>query len=117
MFYYGLRNNVRTHFTTQACRRNQEIETGMLQAFSSTTKNSIEEIMKLGYGDKINLAICNYIIEEGAVVLDMETLGEEYKKPEEREVMLLMGNRLESKKIGESNICRKRWEKSFYISN
>ena len=117
LFSYGLGNKVRTQFTTQACRRTQEIETGMLQAFSSTTKNSIEEIMKLGYGDKINLAICKYIIEEGAVVFDMEMLKEEYKKPEEREVLLLMGNRLESKKIGVSNICRNRWKKSFYISN
>ena len=112
LFHYGLRNKVRTQFTTQACRRTKEIETGMLQAFSSTTKNSIEEIMKLGYGDKINLAICKYIIEKGAVVFDMEMLGEEYKKPEEREVLLLMGNRLESKKMGVSKYTGKDGKKA-----
>ena len=50
--------------------------------------------MELGYGNKNGLAICLYNFYEGAVVFDMERLGKEYLKPEEREVLLMMGNQL-----------------------
>jgi hypothetical protein len=56
--------------------------------------------MNFGYGNKIGLAICHYRFHKGAVVLDMETLGEHYLKPEEREVLILMGNKLVTRYCG-----------------
>jgi len=81
--------------TVRACRQT-EISEGhsTVEALSSTTKLSIDEIMELGYGNKNGLAICLYNFYEGAVVFDMERLGKEYLKPEEREVLLMMGNQL-----------------------
>lgn len=81
--------------TVRACRQSEvSDEESVVGALASTTKLSVDEIMKLGYGNKNGLAICFYKFHEGAVVLDMEKLGENYLKPEEREVLLLMGNRL-----------------------
>lgn len=84
-----------TYETVRACRQS-EISEGdsVVGPLTSTTKLSVDEIMKLGYGNKNGLAICRYKFHDGAVVLDMEKLGKDYLKPEEREVLLLMGNRL-----------------------
>ncbi len=87
--------------TVRACRQH-EISAGesVVRALASTTKLSTDEIMKLGYGEKIGLAICHYNIHKGAIVLDMEQLGKENLKPEEREVLLLMGNKISAQYCG-----------------
>lgn len=88
-------NEAVTYETVRACRQS-EISRGesVVGPLTSTTKLSVDEIMRLGYGDKNGLAICRYKFHYGAVVLDMEELGKDYAKPEEREVLLLMGNKL-----------------------
>lgn len=90
--------------TVRACRQS-EMEEGesVIEALTSTTKLSIEEIMQLGYGNKNGLAICRYHFHEGCVICDMEELGKNYPKPEEREVLLLMGNRLVTHCLGEDS--------------
>lgn len=90
-----------TYETVRACRQS-EISEGesTVRALASTTKLSIDEIMKFGYGNKNGLAICRYKFHKGAVVFDMEKLNEHYLKPEEREVLILMGNKLVSRCLG-----------------
>ncbi len=84
--------------TVRACRQSEVSEgKSIVGPLTSTTKLSVEEIMGLGYGNKNGLAICQYKFHEGAIVLDMEELGKDYLKPEEREVLLLMGNRLSAR--------------------
>lgn len=87
--------------TVRACRQT-EISEGhsTVEALASTTKLSIEEIMALGYGNKNGLAICCYELYEGAVAFDMERLGKDYLKSEEREVLLMMGNQLVATSLG-----------------
>lgn len=90
--------------TIKMCRQS-EVTEGMttIRPLTSTTKLSAEEIMKLGYGDKKNLAICKYTFHEGAVYFDMEDLGHDYLKPEEAEVLLLPGNTLNTTYCGVSS--------------
>lgn len=90
--------------TVRACRQSEICEgKSIVEPLTSTTKLSVDEIMKLGYGNKNSLAICKYKFHRGAVVFDMEKLGKDYTKPNEREVLLLMGNKLISKCLGYSN--------------
>jgi len=90
-----------TFDTVRACRQTEILEgPSVVEALASTTKLSIDEIMKLGYGNKNGLAICYYKFYEGSVMFDMERLGKNYLKPEEREVLLMMGNRLKARKCG-----------------
>lgn len=87
--------------TVRACRQTEVSEgESIVGPLTSTTKLSVDEIMDLGYGNKNGLAICRYKFHSGAAVFDMEELGKEYLKPEEREVLLLMGNKLVSHCIG-----------------
>ena len=44
--------------------------------------------------------ICRYKFHDGAAIFDMEALGKNYLKPEEREVLILMGNKLVSTCVG-----------------
>lgn len=84
-----------TYETVRACRQSEVSEgESVVGPLTSTTKLSVDEIMKLGYGDKNGLAICRYKFHDGVAVFDMEKLGKDYLKPEEREVLLMMGNRL-----------------------
>lgn len=85
-----------TFETVRACRQTEVSEgISFVGPLTSTTKLSVEEIMALGYGNKNGLAICRYRFHEGAIVFDMENFLEEYyPKPDEREVLLLMGNKL-----------------------
>lgn len=84
-----------TYETVRACRQSEVSEgDSVVGPLTSTTKLSVDEIMKLGYGDKNGLAICRYKFHDGVVIFDMEKLGKDYLKSEEREVLLLMGNRL-----------------------
>ncbi len=81
--------------TVRACRQSEVSEgESIVGPLTSTTKLSVDEIMKLGYGNKNGLAICRYKFHNGVVIFDMETLKGEYLKPEEREVLLLTGNKL-----------------------
>ena len=81
--------------TVRACRQSEVSEgESVVGPLTSTTKLSVDEIMKLGYGNKNGLAICRYKFHNGVVIFDMETLKGEYLKPEEREVLLLTGNKL-----------------------
>ncbi|MCI9178386.1 MAG: hypothetical protein HFJ28_07635 [Clostridia bacterium] len=81
--------------TVRACRQTEVSEgESIVGPLTSTTKLSVDEIMQLGYGNKNNLAICKYQFHEGAVAFDMEKLGKDYMKPEEREVLLLPGSSL-----------------------
>ncbi len=84
-----------TSQTVRACRQSEVSEgESVIEALTSTTKLTIDEIMNLGYGNKNGLAICCYKFHYGSVALDMEKLGKDYLKPEEREVLILMGNEL-----------------------
>ncbi len=90
-----------TYETVRACRQTEVSEgESIVGPLTSTTKLSIYEIMKLGYGNKNGLAICRYRFHDGAAIFDMEKLGKDYLKPEEREVLLLMGNKLVSTCVG-----------------
>ena len=81
--------------TVRACRQTEVSEgESVVGPLTSTTKLSVDEIMKLGYGNKNGLAICRYKFHDGVAIFDMEELGKNYLKPEEREVLLLMGNKL-----------------------
>lgn len=87
--------------TVRACRQSEVSEgESIVGPLTSTTKLSVDEIMKLGYGNKNGLAICRYKFHDGAVALDMENLGKDYLKPEEREVLLMMGNKLSARCCG-----------------
>ena len=87
--------------TVRACRQSEVSEgESIVGPLTSTTKLSVDEIMKLGYGNKNGLAICCYKFHDGAVALDMENLGKDYLKPEEREVLLMMGNKLSARCCG-----------------
>lgn len=87
--------------TVRACRQTEVSEgESIVGPLTSTTKLSVDEIMELGYGNKNGLAICRYRFHDGVAIFDMEELGENYLKPEEREVLLLMGNKLIAKCSG-----------------
>lgn len=102
LFLFATQNSKDITFETVRACRQSEISEGesTVRALTSTTKLSIDEIMKFGYGNKNGLAICRYKFHEGAVVFDMEKLNEHYLKPEEREVLILMGNKLVSRCLG-----------------
>lgn len=100
-FSVGNSDTVPNFSTIKMCRQS-EISEGLrrILPLTSTTKLSIEEIMALGYGDKKNLAVCKYTFHKGSVFFDFEELGEDYLKPEEREVLLLSGNTLIARSCG-----------------
>lgn len=103
MFSYAVANRREIGYeTVRACRQTEVSEgTNFVGALTSTTKLSVEEIMALGYGNKNGLAICRYKFHDGAVILDMESaLGERYPKPDEREVLILTGNKLVASCVG-----------------
>ena len=94
--------------TVKACRQTEISETAegeyvFITALQSSTKATIEEILALGYGNKNKLAICKFHFHEGAVVLDMVRFGKDYLKPEEKEVLLLTGNKYQAKCLGYSD--------------
>lgn len=94
--------------TVRACRQTEIAETtegqyDFIDALQSSTKATIEEIVALGYGNKNKLAICKFHFHTGAVVLDMVRFGKYYLKPEEKEVLLLTGNKYHAKCLGYSN--------------
>ena len=96
-----------TYDTVRACRQTEISETkegqyDFIDALQSSTKATIEEIVALGYGNKNKLAICKFHFHTGAVVLDMIRFGKYYLKPEEKEVLLLTGNRYHAKCLGPS---------------
>lgn len=102
LYCFGSGSNTGASFETVRACRQSEISEGesIVGPLTSTTKLSIDEIMALGYGNKNGLAICRYKFHEGASIFDMEELGKEYLKPEEREVLLLMGNKLVAHCLG-----------------
>lgn len=102
LYCFGSGNDKGLSFETVRACRQSEISEGesIVGPLTSTTKLSIDEIMALGYGNKNGLAICRYKFHEGASIFDMEELGKEYLKPEEREVLLLMGNKLVAHCLG-----------------
>ncbi len=97
LFYFASEGSSNIDYeTVRACRQTEVSEgESIVGALTSTTKLSIDEIMKLGYGNKNGLAICRYKFYDGVVIFDMERLEDEYMKPKEREVLLLTGNKLE----------------------
>lgn len=105
LYFFASESRKEIHFETVRACRQSEISEGesIVKALTSTTKLSVDEIMDLGYGNKNGLAICRYKFHKGAVVFDMEDLGNDYLKPEEREVLLLMGNKLISHCCGYDN--------------
>lgn len=97
-----------TYETVRTCRQTEISETpkgeyDYVDALQSSTKATVEEIIALGYGDKNKLAICKFHFHEGAVVLDMVRFGKDYLKPEEKEVLLLTGNKYQAKCLGYSD--------------
>lgn len=103
LFLFGLNNPAEGIETLRACKRISEVNSGTVSSLMSTTKKSIDEIYNLGYGNKVELAVCNYILHSGAIVFDMEKLGKNYLVPEEREVLILPGNRFSSEQIGKDS--------------
>lgn len=95
-------SNIKEEFECIRVCSKSEIELGesFAKALTSTTKLSVEEIMAMKYGKESELAICRYRIHPGAVVLDMEKLGIHYLKPDEREVLIIIGNKLVSRFCG-----------------
>ena len=94
--------------TVRACRQTEISETpegkyDFIDALQSSTKATVEEIVALGYGNKNKLAICKFHFHKGAVVLDMVRFGKDYLKPEEKEVLLLTGNKYKAKCLGYSD--------------
>lgn len=104
IFMYALatRENI-TYETVRACRQS-EIAAGesVVTALTSTTKHSIEKNIELGYAKKNQLAIVRYRFHPGALVCDMEKMGIYYVAPknEERELLILPGNRLVATCLG-----------------
>jgi len=97
-----------TYDTVRACRQTEIAETkegqyDFIGALQSSTKATIEEIISLGYGNKNKLAICKFHFHPGAVVLDMARFGRYYLKPEEKEVLILTGNKYQAKCRGYSD--------------
>jgi hypothetical protein len=97
-----------TYDTVRACRQTEIAETkegqyDSIDALQSSTKATVEEIVALGYGNKNKLAICKFHFHPGAVVLDMVRFGKDYLKPEEKEVLLLTGNKYQAKCLGYSD--------------
>ncbi len=82
--------------TLRAGRKSEVEVTGdeaqVITCFQSTTKDSLENLVNLGYTQKKDLAICKFHLHPSAVILDMESLGNAYGKPEEREVLILPSN-------------------------
>ena len=96
------------YYTIRTCRQTEISETKeneyqFIDALQSTTKGTVEEMMNFGYGNKNKLAICKFHFHEGAVVLDMTRFGKDYLKPEEKEVLLLTGNKYQAKCLGYSD--------------
>lgn len=108
LYCYGSGINRTTELATVRACRQSEISEGetVIDALTSTTKLSTEEIMQLGYGNKNHLAICCYKIHDKAAVFDMEELGKNYPKPEEKEVLLLTGSRLVAHCLGYNDTYR-----------
>lgn len=102
LYCFGSENNTDINFETVRACRQSEVSAGesIVGPLTSTTKLSIDEIMRLGYGNKNGLAICRYKFHDGASIFDMEELGKEYLKPEEREVLMLMGSKLIARSLG-----------------
>ncbi len=102
LFLFASMDNSNIDYQTiRACRQSEVPEgESIVEALTSTTKLSVDEIIKLGYGNKNNLAICYYKFHDKVAVFDMERLGKDYLKPEEREVLLLMGNRIVAHRLG-----------------
>jgi hypothetical protein len=97
-----------TYDTVRACRQTEISETkdgeyDFIDALQSSTKATVQEIVDLGYGNKNKLAICKFHFHKGAVVLDMIRFGKDYLKPEEKEVLLLTGNKYKAKCLGYSD--------------
>lgn len=102
LFCFASVNNSNISYETVRAGRQSEISEGesIIEPLTSTTKLTVDEIMELGYGDKNGLAICRYKFHDGVAIFDMEKLGKDYLKPEEREVLLLTGNKLITKCSG-----------------
>lgn len=108
LFAFANNGEVITYNTVRACRQTEISETNegtydFIDALQSSTKSTIEEIIALGYGNKNKLAICKFHFNKGAVVLDMARFGENYLKPEEKEVLILTGNKYKAKCLGYSD--------------
>lgn len=100
-----------TYDTVRTCRQTEITETkegqyDFIDALQSSTKATAEEMMSLGYGNKNKLAICNFHFHPGSVVLDMARFGKYYLKPEEKEVLILTGNKYQAKCLGYSDEFR-----------
>lgn len=105
LYFFAVENIKDIHFeTVRTCRQSEVFEgKSIVKPLTSTTKLSVDEIMDLGYGNKNRLAICRYKFHNGVVIFDMEDLRKDYLKPKEREVLLLMGNKLISHFCGYDN--------------
>lgn len=100
-----------TYDTVRACRQTEIAETpegqfDFIDALQSSTKATVEEIVALGYGNKNKLAICKFHFHPGSVVLDMIRFENDYLKPEEKEVLILTGNKYQAKCLGYSDKFR-----------
>lgn len=84
-----------------AFKRCSEMTEQCIKSLTSVTKLSPKEIYKQGYGNKVDLALCCYSLHKGALIFDFEKLGDLYKKKQEREVLLMIGNKTKVQSLGE----------------
>ena len=100
-YQFCLENPINHNVRLCAMKRSNEINSPFIRSLTSTTKQSPEDIYKQGYGDKVNLALCTYMLHPGALAFDFEKLGDLYAKKQEREVLLMPGNQWTVRKVGQ----------------
>lgn len=100
-YQFCLQNPIDYNVNLCAMKRCSELDSPFIRSLTSTTKHSPGKIYKQGYGDKVGLALCYYKLHKGALAFDYEKLGELYAKKQEREVLLMPGNKWNIRHIGQ----------------
>ena len=81
-----------TYSTVRLCSRKQIVlGKSVNHSFLSTSEESVENLVSLGYGNCPELAIIHFEVSEEAIVLRMNIFDEVYPKPKEGEVLILPG--------------------------
>ena len=85
-------NQNQAYSTVRLCSRKQIVlRKSVNHSFLSTSEETVENLVSLGYGNCPELAIIHFDISEEAIVLRMNIFDEVYPKPKEGEVLILPG--------------------------
>ena len=85
-------NQNQAYSTVRLCSRKQIVlRKSVNHSFLSTSEETVENLVSLGYGNCPELAIIHFDISEEAIVLCMNIFDEVYPKPKEGEVLILPG--------------------------